>query len=74
MFLARAALFVLARGLMDRGGEAGVAASAASAAGDYETLVGLSELEKLVAGFVVEDDRAYRNFQNDAVAVASGLV
>src|SRR5580765_7333673 len=53
---------VLARGLVDRGGKTCVAASAASAAGNHETLVGMRELEKLVAGLVVEDDRADGNF------------
>ena len=64
VLFAGTAFFVLARGLVDRGGEARVAASAASAAGDHETLVGMRELEKLLAGLVVEDDRADGNFED----------
>ena len=74
MFLAGTARLMLARRLMHRCGKARVAASAAPAAGNHEALIGLRELEDFVAGLVVVDDRSDRNFQDDAVAIASGLV
>ena len=74
MLFAGTPFLMLARRLMYRCCEAGVAAATATTAGYDETLIGLGELEQLVAGFVVEHDRSDRNFQDDAFAVASGLV
>ncbi len=74
MFLARPARFVLARRLMHRSGETSIAASAASAARNHEPLIGGGELECLLAGLVVVDDRPDRNFQKYVAALASGLV
>jgi hypothetical protein len=65
---------MLARRLMHRRGKARVAASAAPAARDHETLVGFRKLEKLVAGLVVVHNRPDRNFQQHAAAVAPGFV
>src|ERR1017187_2435160 len=73
MFFARTPLFMLAWGLMYRGCKARVAASAAPSTSDHKALVGLRKLEKLVAGFVVEHNRSDRNFQDQALAVASAL-
>src|SRR5579864_829818 len=74
MFLAGTTRLVLAWRLVNRCGEAGVAASAASAASDYEALVGLRKLENFISGLVVVDDGSDRNFQNYVAAIASGFV
>src|ERR1044071_8498488 len=74
MFFAGPARLVLARGLMDRGSKAGVAAPAAPSAGNHKFLIGAGELECLLASFVVVDDGADGNFQQHVAAVASGFV
>src|SRR5579859_5368932 len=74
MFLPGAARLVLARRLVNRCGEASVAASAAPAAGNDEALVGLRKLENFFSGLVVVDDGSDWNFQNYIAAIASGLV
>ena len=68
------AFFMLARRLMDRGCEARVAASAATAASNDDTLVGMREVVHQFAGDFVVDDGADRNLQDDALALAAGLV
>ena len=73
-FFAGTSVFVLARSLMGRGGEAGVAAPAAPAVGDDDALVGAGEVPDFLAGFFVVDDRAYRDFQSDVDALAAGFV
>src|SRR5208337_3871646 len=67
-------LFVLAGSLMGRSGEAGVAATAASAARHNDALVGMREVVHQLACDLVVNDRADRHFQHDAFALASGLV
>ena len=68
------AFFVLARRLMRRGGEARVAASAASAARHHDALVGMREVVHQFAGDFVVNDGADRNLQDDVFALAAGLV
>ncbi len=72
--LACAAEFVLARGLMGAGGEVLVAASAASALGDDDGLVGACEVVDQLAGGVVVEERAYRDFEGGGLAGGSGAV
>ena len=59
---------------MHRCGKASIAASSASSARNDEVLVGLGKLERLLAGFIVIDDRADGNFQNHVATLASGFV
>ena len=73
-FFAGASIFVLARGLMRGGGEAGVAAATASAMGDDDALIGAGKVPDFLAGFFVVDDGADRDLENDVDAFASGAV
>src|SRR5215472_12334625 len=57
----RPASFMLARRLVNRGCEACVSASAASAAGDDESLIRRGELEGFLAAPIVVNDRADRH-------------
>jgi hypothetical protein len=59
---------------MGGSGEAGVAASAASAFGRDPLLAVLGEIEELFAGFVVENDRADRDLHDEVFAIAAGAV
>src|SRR5579871_532012 len=74
MLFAGASRFVLARRLMDRSGEARIAATAASTASDHEGLIGLRELENFLAGLVVVDDGPDGNLEHYVAAVPPGLV
>src|SRR5262249_13099494 len=71
---AGAAGLVLGRGLVSGCGEAGVAASSASAARGYEALAGLGEVEQAVAGGLVVDDGPDRHENFDGAAVGAGFV
>src|ERR1700687_775010 len=53
---------------MRRSGKVLIAPSAASALGNHHAFVGPRKIMHHLAGFVVIDDRADRNFQRDAVA------
>ena len=59
---------------MDGGGEVLVAASAASAFGDDDALVGLCEVVDQLAGVLVVEGGADRDLQDDGVAVEAGAV
>ena len=72
--LAGVAQFVLAGSLVDGGGEVLVAASAASALGDDDLLVGLGKVVNQLAGFLVVKAGAYGNLQNDRFGVLAGAV
>src|SRR5215472_2353505 len=74
MLFSGASGFVLARGLMHRGGKAGISAPSAAAAGDDEALISRREFERLFASFVIVDDGANRNLQQNIVALAAGFV
>ena len=65
---AGAAEFVLARGLVGAGGEVLVAASAASAAGDDDGLVGVGEVVDELAGVVVVEEGADGDFEGGGLA------
>src|SRR5207302_6272367 len=71
---AAAAEFMLARRLMGGSGEAGIAASAAPAAGDDDALIGAGKIVQPVAGSVVVKNGADGDFEDDVVAFASALV
>lgn len=73
-FFAGVAHFVLAGSLMGGGGEVLVAATAATAVGDDDALVGMLEVVDEVAGIVVVDEGADGNFEDDVESVASGAV
>ncbi len=73
-FFAGAAEFVLARGLMGAGGEVLVAASAATAAGDDDGLVGVGEVVDELAGVVVVEESADGDLEGDGFAGVSGAV
>jgi hypothetical protein len=70
-FLAR---FVLGGRLMRRGGEPGIAFTAAAAARDGEHLTGRGEIEELLAGLIVVDDGADRDVELDRSAVLAVAV
>src|ERR1700722_17403033 len=74
MFLAGTARLMFAWGLVHRCGEASVSAATAPAAGDHKSVVGLGKLENLIGGFVVVDNRSYRDFQNHVTTVPAGFV
>jgi hypothetical protein len=59
---------VLARGLVGAGGEVLVAASAASAAGDDDGLVGVGEVVDELAGGVVVEQGADGDFEGGGLA------
>src|ERR1700736_3929172 len=59
---------------MYRGGKASITASAASATGDHDFLVGLRKVEDFFAGVIVVHNRSDRNLQNYIFALAPGLV
>src|SRR5688572_1154692 len=59
---------------MGRRSEAGVAAAAATAAGDHDALVGAGEVVHSLAGLGIVEDGANRNFQHHILAFAPGLV
>jgi hypothetical protein len=77
---------MLSRSLVGGGDKAGIAATAAAASGDYILLADLSEIEELVTGIIVVNDRTYGHCQLNgspvvtlavaafAVAAALGLV
>jgi len=65
---------VFAGSLVDGGGEVLVAASAASAASDYDFLVGGLEVVDELAGFLVVKGCAYRDLEGDRAAVKAGAV
>ena len=71
---AGASRFMLPRSLVSGGGEACISPSAAPAAGDDDAIVGVREVVHLLSGFVVVQDRAYRNFQQNVHALAAGAV
>src|SRR4051812_19833537 len=66
-FFARASVFVLARGLVRRGGKVLIAASAAPAMGDDHTLIGLGEIVDQLAALEVIDHGSDGNFEHDVV-------
>src|SRR5580658_6336888 len=68
------AVFVLARSLVPGLGEMRIAAAAVPAASGAILLAGLGEIEKLLAGLLVEDHRADGNFQNCVHAGAAVAV
>ncbi len=51
-----------------------IPASAASATGDHQTLIGMSEVVDQLAGFGVEEHGAHRNLQDQIFAIAAGAV
>src|SRR4051794_10168881 len=65
---------VLGRSLMGRRDEAGVAASATSAARGHEALAGFGEIEQALAGRVVVNDGAHRNWHFDRLTVVASPV
>jgi hypothetical protein len=65
---------MLAWRLVDRGGKARVAAAAAPAASNDNPLVGMREVVHHLARHLVVDDGPDGHFQNDAFALAAGLV
>ena len=73
-FLAGTSIFVLARGLMGRGRKACVATAATAPVGDDDALVGMGEVPDFVAGFLIVDDGADGDFQDDVGAFATGFV
>ena len=66
--------FVFAGSLMGGGCEAGIAAAAAPAVGDDDALVGPGKVPDFLAGLLVVDDGADRDFQQNIHAFASGFV
>src|SRR5258708_28367433 len=74
MLFARTSGLVFARSLVHGGGETGIAASTASAASDYDALVGACEIKHFLVGVVVVDNRSYRNFEENILAFAPRLV
>src|SRR5262249_54250966 len=73
-FLARTSEFVLTRGLMSWCGEMLIAASAASAARDYEAFVRMRKVVDSFASVVVVEDRSDRNLQTDSSSPVPGAV
>src|SRR5579871_4533486 len=65
LLFAGTAGFMLRGGLVRGSGEAGVAASAASSAGDGEALAGLCEVVQALAGFLIVNDGAYGDVHVD---------
>src|ERR1019366_1421859 len=70
----RMSLLVLARGLMNRGSEAGIAATAATAARHHHALVGMGEVMHHLAGHFVVNDSSDGDLQHHAFALAAGFV
>ena len=62
------------RRLMGRGGETRIAASAASALRRHASLAVFREIEQLLAGLFVEDDRAHGHLNRDRFAFVAGPV
>jgi len=73
-FPARRAGLVLGGGLVPGFGEARVPAAPAAAFGDDKPLLGLGEVEKLLAGIPVVDDGPDGHLHFAVIAVAAGLV
>src|SRR6266404_5047578 len=71
---AGASFFMLARGLMGGGLEAGVASSAAAAAGDHDPVIGTREVMHDVAGVGRVNNRPDWNLQENVYTFATGLV
>src|SRR6184192_712926 len=71
---AGAAEFVLARGLVSAGGEVLVASSASSAFGDDDGFVGVGEVVNELAGVVVVEEGAHRDFEGGVLSGLSGAV
>src|SRR5947209_10253275 len=65
---------MLARSLVGGSGEMLVAASAASAACDYYSLIGTGEIMHHRSGHIVIDNGANRHFEDDAFALLTGAV
>src|SRR5215469_9115601 len=65
---------MLSRGLMHRRCKTRIAATAATAAGDDEFLIGRRKFESLLTGLIVVDDSPDRNLQPHIGAFAAGLV
>ena len=71
---ARTAQFVLARGLVDGGGEMLVAAAPATAFSDDDLLIGSLEVVNQLAGVLVKEGRADRDLERDGIAIEAGAV
>jgi len=63
-FFSGLAIFVLARRLMPRLGEMGIAAASSATTRSFKPLAGSGKVEKLLASVIVENNRANRNFQD----------
>ena len=73
-FFAGAAHFVLARGLVNGGGEVLVAAAAATTLGDDYAFVGLGKVVNKLAGFLVVEGGADGDLEGDGFSVEAGAV
>ena len=73
-FLAGTSFFVLARSLMGGGRKACVATAASAPVGDDDALVGMGEVPDFVAGFLIVDDGADGDFQDNVGSFAPGFV
>src|SRR5258708_21460101 len=65
---------MLSRGLVRAGGKVLVAASAASALGNDNSLIGTGKVVDPLAGCLVIDNGAHRNLEHDTLAIAAGAV
>src|SRR5712671_5335097 len=72
-FFPRTPFFMFPRGLVSRGGELCVAASAAAAAADNDAVVRVREIVNDFSRIFVIHDRPDRNFQDDALTIAAGF-
>src|SRR6185437_431268 len=72
--IAGTARFMFRWRLMGSSGEPGIAASAASAAGDDPCLAIVGEVKQLFSGFVIEDGGSDRHRDGDAFAVVPGSI
>ncbi len=70
----RTSFFMLARRLVRGSGELGVAASAASAARDHDTFIGVRKIVDLLACILVVNDRAHRHLQDNSFTVAASFL
>jgi hypothetical protein len=73
-FFTGAAEFVFARSLMGAGGKVLVAATAATAPGDDDSLIGMGEVVDQLAGLVVVEQGSDRDFQGSVLACLTGTV